>query len=452
MLTPRPYQEEGIQFFLSHPRCILGDDPGTGKTMQSLLACDELIAHRVLIVCPNTMKFVWRDEIIKWLPGHDYQVVDGEKNLRLEQLRRKVDFLIVSYELARIHEKELAKIWDVVILDEAHRVKNRQAKTTKALLHVTHDATRIFELTGTPVINHASELFSLLQILFPRDFTSYWRFADEFCNVINNGFGWEAQDILDPNHPKVIALQTLLKDVMLRRRKDDVLGDLPPKTIQQVPVTLTPIHQDMYKQMQKQMIIQLSETETIAPVTVLSLLSRLRQMAIDPTLMLEGVSTPLTGAKVDTLLDLINDTPGQVVVFSQYSRVIKRLGITLDIAKITHTGFTGEDSTEIRRQALDSFRTDPSIRVFLVTIGAGGQGVSLATASTAIFVDKAWSPAYNIQAQDRLHRIPQTQPVLIYELVARHTVEAKLERMLTQKASLSRLLIDQPRTLFEETA
>jgi len=443
MLEPRQYQYEGIEFLSAHPRCILGDDMGTGKTMQSVLACEKAGTQRVLVVCPHTATYMWRNEILKWVPEARIQVIDGTTAERIVQLRRIVTYYIIGYEAARIHEARLIGHWDAVIIDEAHRVKNRKAKSTVSIRNIVGSAKYVFEMTGTPIINRASELFSLLQILFPKRFTSYWSFVHKYCEVFNNGWGWQVKDIMDPNDYRVKELQGILKSVMLRRTKAEVLPELPAKTIQQISITLTDDHRKLYDKMRHDMIVELQE-RTIAVPTVIALVTRLRQMAIDPTLMLEGDSTPLEGAKVDALHDILDGAGDQkVVVFSQFAKVIHRLQHNLNTWGISFTGFTGETPALQREIALGDFRQDPKVRVFLVTIGAGGQSISLASASIAVFMDKAWAPAYNNQAQDRLHRMPQEHSVTIYELIARKTVEESIESKLAHKDNLTDLMIEQ---------
>jgi SNF2 family DNA or RNA helicase len=447
VLTPRWYQLEGIEFLDAHPRCLLADDMGTGKSMQAIFACEKLTAKRVLILCPNTMKYTWAGEILKWVPEASIQVVDGFIDDRLEQLKSSATYLVINYESAHIHEYALTKHWDVVVIDEAHRVKNRKAKSTISVRRIVGSSPRVIEMTGTPIINRASELFSLLQILYPKTYTSYWSFVHRFCEVFNNGWGWQVKDILNPNDYRVKELQGILKNVMLRRTKAEVLPDLPEKTVQQVPVNLTGAHRVLYDKMHKEMTVTLNE-KTVNVATIIALITRLRQMAIDPTLMLDSEEAPLEGAKVDALHDLLESAGDEkVVIFSQFAKVIHRLEHNLDAWGITYTGFTGETKLLDREAALGNFKDDPRVRVFLVTIAAGGQGISLATASIAVFIDKAWAPAYNVQAQDRLHRIPQAHSVTIYELIARKTVEESIERLLAHKDNLTDLMIEQVKNL-----
>jgi SNF2 family DNA or RNA helicase len=450
VLSPRWYQLEGIEFLISHPHCILADEMGTGKSMQAILACEKLHLNKVLIVCPNSMKYTWAGEFLKWAPEATVKVIDGPREVRSQQIETPTSYHIINYEAAYIHEARLTRVWDAIIIDEAHRVKNRKAKSTSAIRRIACDCPRVVEMTGTPIINRAAELFSLLQILFPKKYTSYWNFVHHYCEVFNNGWGWQVRDILNPEDYRVKELQNVLAGIMRRKLKSEVLPDLPEKTIQQVPVVLTETHRALYTQMKEEMAVNLVE-KTIHVATIVALITRLRQMAIDPTLILPIENTQLDGAKVDALHDILESAGDEkVVVFSQFARVIHRLQYNLNAWGIDFTGFTGETPLLQREQALGDFRDNPKVRVFLTTIPAGGQGISLATASIAVFMDKAWAPAYNVQAQDRLHRMPQAHSVMIYELIARKTVEESIERLLAHKDNVTDLMVEQVRGLILE--
>jgi SNF2 family DNA or RNA helicase len=436
------YQHEGASFLLQHARCLLADEMGLGKTVQTIAALKCIELNRVLIICPNSMKLVWQQEMTKWNADATVVVIDGTRSQRLQQLKSSATYTIINFEAVRLHQKELTQYWDVCVIDEAHHIKNRKAQVTKAVQQATKAAGRIIQLTGTPIINHASELFSLLHILFPKVYKSYWRFVDQYCTVYNNGYGWVVEDIMNAEDSRVIALQKLLSSFMLRRTKVQVMQSLPAKTIQQIPVSLTTEHRKLYDKMKTEMMVYLSQQKVVMASTILALITRLKQMAIDPTIMLDDETQPLSGSKVEAVHDLLVAAGDQkVVIFSQFARVIHRLQFNLAEWNIDFIGFTGQTAVKQREEALNLFRDDPQMKVFLTTIAAGGQGITLSTASIAIFIDKAWSPAYNVQAQDRLHRISQTKPVTIYEIIADNTVEQYIEKLLRHKNRVNELFL-----------
>lgn len=438
-----PFQEKGVEFLLSHTRAILGDEMGLGKTAQALTALSRLNKFPALIVAPAALKWSWAEEIEKWGLPLKAQVVHGAKSARISQFSTSADVYIVNYELARIHRDILANMrFSVVILDEAHKVKNRKAKTTKAIQKITRNSKYIWLLTGTPIINRASELYSLLNILDRKRFSSYWRFVGRYCIVFNNGFGWSVADITDENDSRVKELRHVLSEFLLRRTREEVAPQMPPKTITQVFVELSASRRKIYEQMKEKMFANIAPDTSVFAPTVVSQLMRLRQIAIDETLVNPDCDVPLKGAKVDAALEIIQNTGESVVVFSNFSRVIKRFAKNLEELGIPVVIFTGEVSSARRREAVADFMQGKA-RVFLATLGAGGQGLNLDKATIAVFLDKSYSPALNSQAQDRIYRLSQKHPVTIYEIIAKDTIEEKIEKLLKHKDKVRRVLLEQ---------
>lgn len=436
-----PFQEQGVNFLLSHQRAILGDEMGLGKTVQALVALYKQNKFPSLVIAPASLKWVWATEVQKWKLPLKVQVIHGTKEARIAQLSAQADIYIVGYEIARICAVKLSNMrFYAAVLDEAHRIKNRRAKTTKAILQITKNCQYIWLLTGTPIINRASELYSLLHVLDRRRFSSYWRFVGEHCIVYNNGFGWSVEDITDATDPRVMSLRRVLAEFLLRRRRIEVVPEMPKKTIQRVYVDLGTRQRRIYDQMKEEMVANMSPDAPIFAPTVVAQLMRLRQITIDPTLMENDVSKPLSGPKVDAALEIIEDTDESIVVFSNFSRVIKRFSLNLIDKGISHVVFTGDTGSGARRKAIRSFGIGKA-RIFLATLGAGGQGLNLDKASVVIFLDKSFSPALNSQAQDRVYRMSQTRPVTIYEIIAHKTVEEKIEGLLKHKYKVQQTVL-----------
>lgn len=466
------YQKTGIAFLEEHPRAILGDDMGLGKTLQLIGLADRLEAKSVLVVCPNSLKLNWWREIGKWSPTSTTSVVDSFTGDRKTQLHANARFTIINYEVLhahtcgedkrgshKTHDSELIRMtWDIVIFDEAHRIKNRDAAMTKAAKLIARRAKRLYHSTGTPITNRASELWALLNMIDPKGYSSYWRFCETYSRMINNGFGWEVIDVIDPtasDYFKTVMLQKDLKKWMIRRTKSEVFPDMPAKIIERIGVTLTGDQAKVYKAVEQDMLAGLTtsgehigdleayfeehtstEGALIAPPTVLAQITRLRQIAIDHRLPTGAVSM-LQGAKVDVLLDILDSLEGKkVVIFSQFSSAIDALETTLHAKGFTSVKITGDVTGVNRDKAVQDFQTDPTVQLALCTIGAGGVGITLTAASTAIFLDKAWTPALNAQAQDRIHRIGQTEAVTIIELFAENSVELYIEKLLEKKTAV----------------
>jgi len=445
-----PFQIEGVDFLVKTKRALLGDDMGLGKTAQAITACKRLNAQKILVICPNSVKYVWQREFEKWEPSYDVRVVVGDKQQRLDQIWGTAQVVVINFEIVREWQVKVTKelkqtdelkallsqTWDVMIIDEAHRVKSRHAQVTKAVTRLARQSTHnLFLLTGTPIMNRPDELWTLLRAISPKQFTSYWRFVQSYCHVYHDGFGWVVGNLLPY---RVAPLREVLSHFAIRRTKNEVLQDLPEKTVQQVWVNLENDQLRVYREMAKTMWTEL-EGKVVSAAVVIAQITRLKQIAIDPKLMLSEDS-PLEGAKVDALGDILEGAGDQkVVVFSQFARALRKLSATL---KIPHAMVTGDVTGKAREDSIQRFQTDSDCRVLLASIPAGGQGITLTAASIAVFLDKAWTPAMNIQAQDRLHRIGQKKPVTIIELLAAGTVEEGIEKLLNSKIETFRKLFE----------
>lgn len=441
-----PFQDDGVDFLKSRSRAMLADEPGLGKTVQALRACEAINARRVLIVCPNSIKNVWVREIEQWTAS-SYSLIDGSASKRKKLLTADAVYTIINYEALRCHavskpksaqlEPELCQEWDVLILDEAHRVANRKAQISKVVKAVAKNATCVYELTGTPVLNKASDLWILLNLLDSKQFSSYWQFAKKYCEIVFNGYGYQVLDIPDQNDARVRRLRHDLAPFMLRRLKKDVFSQMPAKTIQQVWIDLQGRQLTAYREMEIKMLSQLVSGEKVYAPVVIAQITRLKQIAIDPYLMLNS-DHPITGAKIDAVKDILSSCEGKkIVIFSQFVKALNRLADLLTSLNLSYATLTGEITGPARQQEIDRFQNDPNCPVFLCSTKAGGIGLTLTAASIAIFLDKLWTPALNTQASDRLHRIGQTEPVMIYEVLAKDTVEEDIEMLLSRKQNVS---------------
>jgi len=423
----RNYQRVGANFLSTTGKCILADDMGTGKTLQTITACEELGAKRVLVVCPNSLKWNWYDEVGKWTDSKAV-VVDGARAKREKAIQEfQGMYLIINYESMRLHEELQKMHWDVLVLDEAHKIKNRKAQQTKAINKIKAD--RIFLLTGTPMLNRPDELWSLLHRLYPDKFRSYWRFVERYCTITDNGWGKEI-GMGTPEQQE--ELKRLLAPIMLRRTKKEVLTELPDKIHQRFLVELTGKQAKIYKSMERDAIATLSNGETIAAPVVIAQITRLRQIAVSTQLLSDEVAE---SAKFEALMELIQDNIAghKMVVFSQFRKAIELFSEQLDEAGIKWVAVTGAVKQEDRHQATKDFQEKDDVRVMLATIEAAAHGLTWTAADIAVFLDRHWTPAINAQAEDRLHRMGQKNSVTIVNMVARGTVEEYIEKLLEEK-------------------
>jgi len=434
-----PYQRIGVGFLKVAKRAILADDMGLGKTLQTIALIDEANLSKILIVCPNSLKYVWLNEINKWKLPKKAIIIDKLNQRHPPEFYNKYDVWIINYEkiiIERYYNLLLSRNYDLLVFDEAHNLKNRKSKRSEAANILSKKADYLIEITGTPIMNRTSELWHLLHLLYPNEYKSYWKFVDRYAYVTRNYFG--GYEVYGVKNEK--KLRKELAPILIRRLKTEVLKELPEKTIEQIYLDLKPKQQKYYNAMEEEMSIELANDESLDAPTVLAKIIRLKQIAVTPKLL--DTSLEFDNAKYDFVLDILNGTNDKVVIFSQFAKAIKLFAKELNAAGYKVVKYIGEMSPEERDKAITQFQSDDETRVFLATLQAGGVGITLTSANIAIFLDKHWTPAINEQAQDRLHRIGQKKNVLIYELIAKNTIEEYIEQLLESKKDIIQAILE----------
>ena len=441
-----PFQRVGVRFIESAQTCILGDDMGLGKTAQAIIAAKQIDAQQVLVICPASLKTNWAREVRKWDPDAIPVVVQGTLKQRQQQYVdfRQIDdrrYLIVNYELTRAYMErdnarvdlpdlpELLKLGfdEVVIVDEAHRIKNRKALQTEGVKKLARECTYRWLLTGTSVQNRVTELWSLLNTLDPGKYSSYWAFAKEHADARPGYYGWEVNDYAtDPE-----ALRRELVPYYIRRLKKDHWDEMPEKVYHKLWVSLHDEQQQPYLDIEQDMLTELDDGELLITPIVLTQILRMKQIAVSPELI--DISGPST--KMDALIDVVTGTDQKIVVFSQFAKGLKVAEKYLNQAGISWIKFTGK--TKDPDAVVQEFQTNPDKQVLLTTIQAGGEGYTMTAASAVIFLDKHWTPAVNEQAVDRVHRYGQeSSAISIIEILAENTVEEWIEELLERKQNI----------------
>jgi SNF2 family DNA or RNA helicase len=440
----RPYQHEGFAWLAALWELelggILADDMGLGKTLETLaLVCHARARNPevgpFLVVAPTSVVSGWVDEAARFAPSlHVEAVADtlAKSGRTIEELAG-ADVVVTTYTLLRLDANAYRAVeWAGVVLDEAQYVKNHQAKTYRCVRELA--APFKLALTGTPMENNLTELWSLLSITAPGLFPDPKRFAAEYARPIERRGDLE----------RLVRLRRRIKPLVKRRSKELVAADLPAKQEQTLLVDLHPRHRrlyDTYLQRERQKILGLLSDFDRNRFTILRSITLLRQLSLHPSLVDQG-RNGVPCAKLDALVEQLGDVAGgghRALVFSQFTRFLAEVRERLARENIGSCYLDGK--TRRRERVLERFRAgdDP---VFLISLKAGGFGLNLTEADYCFLLDPWWNPATENQAIDRTHRIGQTRPVMVYRLIARDTIEEKVVALARRKADLFRGVMD----------
>ncbi|GAA4112823.1 DEAD/DEAH box helicase [Nocardioides fonticola] len=442
--TLRSYQLEGFRWlaFLWQHRLggILADDMGLGKTLQVLA----LIAHTraeeplpFLVVAPTSVVSGWASEAALHTPGLRVRTVEATAARRAEtlaEIAEGADVVVTSYALLRLDAAEYAGIgWAGVVLDEAQQVKNHQSKAYAAVKSL--GAQFLVAVTGTPFENRLMELWSLLSLAAPGLYSHPGKFTETVVRPVERNGDAAALG----------RLTARIKPFVLRRTKELVAADLPPKQEQVLHVELNARHRRLYDAhlaKERQRVLGLVEEDFDRNrVAILAALTRLRQLALDPGLVDEAHAN-VGSAKLDVLLDHLAELAAEghrALVFSQFTTYLKRVRERLEQAGIASEYLDG--ATTARGRVIERFRTGEA-PVFLISLKAGGTGLTLTEADYVFVLDPWWNPAAEAQAVDRAHRIGQQRTVMVYRLVSTETIEEKVMALKDRKAAIFSQVVD----------
>ncbi|MBC5709657.1 SNF2 helicase associated domain-containing protein [Hungatella sp. L12] len=438
----RPYQKFGFRWLMTLGAMgfggILADDMGLGKTVQAiayLVAVKENYEgdtpRRSLIICPASLVYNWESEIHRFAPGLTVETVVGGAGSRKEKIRKsRADILLTSYDLLkRDVEAYQEALFDTVFVDEAQNIKNHGTQTAKAVKAL--GCARRFALTGTPIENSLSELWSIFDFLMPGFLGGYKHFKEKYEQPVA-----ARQDEVAAER-----LRRMIRPFILRRLKKEVLKELPDKLEEVVYSRMETAQREIYEARVQKLLDSLSrqsqEEYRVGKLQILAELTHLRQLCCDPSLVYENYNGG--AAKVDTCVELVNnavEAGNKVLLFSQFTSMLDIIRRRLDEAGIGYYILTGSTSKEKRNELVKSFNGDGP-PVFLISLKAGGTGLNLTAASIVIHFDPWWNQAAQNQATDRAHRIGQQQVVTVYKLIMKDTLEEKILEMQERKAGLS---------------
>lgn len=435
------HQKEGIEFGLKHKNIIIGDEMGLGKTAQSILISKRMGYSRNLIICKNSAKKKWKDEVLLWTEKDCGYILEGTIDDRdrimsslLSNKNKEDIFAITNYEHIR-NSKALMNIdVNTLIIDEAHKIKNRKAQIFNSVKTFCNATDKILMLTGSPMANRPEEIWALLNVAYPQQFKSFWKFAERYCYVSKGYWGYEINGSRNEEE-----LNHLLEDVMIRRYKKDCL-DLPEKIYEPEYITLEGKQKRLYKEMEKDAMAIINETEILTASVVIAQICRLQQIAISSQLV--GEESDVWSAKFNWVKDFIEEYPDEkIVVFSTFERAITFLSDLLKLSGIKHVRYTGKESLKERDANQEEYRFGKT-NVFLATITAGGESIDLFETNEIIFLNKHWNPEVNKQAEDRGHRIGLKHTLTIISLIAQDTYDEVIELMLKNKTNLIKKILE----------
>ncbi len=427
-----PYQIRGAIFAACRGRCVLGDEMGLGKTVQTMAAV-ELLARergieRVLVVAPASVKYQWQTEIQKFT-GRSVQVIEGTTAQRRAQYREPTFYRLTNYEMA-VRDLDELNAWqpDLIVLDEAQRIKNWESKTTRAIKRLRSRYAIV--LTGTPLENKLEELYSIVQFVDDRrlgpafQFLSDHRVLDEQGNFVG--------------YRNLERLREKLEPILLRRTRAEVLSQLPARTDTTVWVEMAEEQRRLYGEHQ-QTLARLTQKKYLTEVDrrrIMACITNLR-MLCDSTWLLDQSSN--VSPKLDEFGELLQDLLGsgshKVVVFSQWELMLRKAEEVVQAQGVGYTLLSGSIPSRQRRGLLERFRDDADCRVFLST-DAGGTGLNLQSADTVVNLEVPWNPAVLEQRIARVHRMGQHRPVQVFNLVTRDSIEERVLRVVAQKRTL----------------
>jgi len=450
----RPYQKSGFDWlaFLWKHRLggILADDMGLGKTLQLLTFVqhtrDRGERRPFLVLAPTSVLSTWKTEAARFTPELRVALVDATSGTRrgtLADAAAGVDVVVSSYTVARLDEKEFAAVeWAGLILDEAQFVKNPKTKLHRAIATFGADVT--YAVTGTPMENSLSDLWSLLKLAAPGLFPSARKFRDRYIQPIEKGKVPENEEGGEYRRRRLDQLRRRIRPLMLRRTKEIVAADLPPKQEQVLEVELSPAHRALYDvvlQRERQKVLGLIDDLDRNRFIVFRSLTLLRMLSLAPGLVDEA-DADIGSSKLDTLLERVVELQAEghrALVFSQFTSFLDLAAARLEAAGIPYAHLDG--STRRRQDVIDGFRAGEQV-VFLISLKAGGFGLTLTEADYVFLLDPWWNPAAEAQAIDRTHRIGQTSQVFVYRMISAGTIEEKVRELQQRKARLFTAVMD----------
>lgn len=441
----RPYQVDGVKWLYTISKCgfggILADEMGLGKSIQTITFIKKILKSnsdaRFLIVTPTGLMYNWEKEIQKFAPKLSYSVFAENRKFRRDKLEKfDGSIYITSYNLLREDLEIYNDIsFEVFAIDEAQNIKNPKAGLTEAVKSI--NATTKIALTGTPIENSIVELWSIFDFLMPGFLSSLVKFQQKY----------KVKDFDDETNKLLGRLKEQVKPFILRRKKKDVVKDLPDKIENNIYIDLNEEQKIIYaaevKRVKEEMDAMIKDGGfTKNKMMILSLLTRLRQICIDPSIILKGYKEE--SSKMEELIKVIKESTEnghKILLFTSFKTALMKVKDKLDDENISNYVITGDTKAKQRQELVDAFNKDDT-KVFLIMLKSGGTGLNLTSADVVIHLDLWWNPQAENQATDRTHRIGQTKTVEVIKLICKGTIEEKILELQEKKKVLSDKILE----------
>ena len=424
---------------------ILADDMGLGKTIQLLAVIQEYLEQEKnpkpsMVVCPSSLSLNWNSEIKKFTPTIKTLVIHGNAEERKRQIEdiKNYDLIITSYDLLKRDIEEYKKVdceFKYIIADEAQYIKNNNTQNAKVIKEIKSD-TR-FALTGTPIENSLSELWSIFDFIMPGYLYSYKKFKELY----------EMPIVKENDERAIKKLKMLIEPFIMRRTKKEVLTELPDKTIsilnnemqdEQLKIYMA------YMTKAKKEVSQEINTNGFekSQIKILALLMRLRQICCHPSLFISNYRGE--SSKLNQCIELLRDAISsghKILLFSGYSSMLEIIEKELKKKKIKYFKLTGQTKVGDRIKLVDEFNNNDEIKVFLISLKAGGTGLNLIGADMVIHYDPWWNLSAENQATDRTYRIGQKKNVQVYKLITKDSIEERIYELQEKKSNLAKTML-----------
>jgi SWI/SNF-related matrix-associated actin-dependent regulator 1 of chromatin subfamily A len=460
-----PFQRAGIDYMVKRNNTLLADDMGLGKTIQAigLINVDDTI-QTVLVICPKTLKLNWQREFERWLVR---KRKIGQADTKICPLpEHGYDIVIVHYDAIGKINRQLSSVkWDLMIVDEAHYIKNRKTVRYKSILgdidsgYVRIEAKRRVFATGTPICNYPSELWPLISVVDPQRWNdeTFWYYHKRYCDVSNNGYGMNFKGAA--SEERLNELQIKLRETcMIRRLKSEVLTELPPKVRQVVELEYDEDDENVIRALAQegQYYDRVNDREGQEELAARVELAKASDNDDEYRAAIERLSSQnkyafeemarirhdTAVAKIPYAIEYVKgmlETVNKIVVFCHHRDVGDAFAKSWPLESVSiHGDVTPED----RQIAVDRFQDDPLIKLAIVSIKAGGVGITLTAASNEVFAELDWVPGNVTQAEDRCHRIGQSDVVNVYHLVLADSIDVKMARTIIEKQAVIEAALD----------